>query len=177
MNKIQIFAILALSIGLLAITQSSGNTIEQTNLQKDPPKTVPYVNLTRYLGAWYEQASIPAYFELNCERTFANYSFNDDGSIRVDNECYRNGKISGGIGRAYPDPADTEHTNAKLKVKFPSAPVAGDYWIVRLDDSYSYVVVSSPKYNYLWIMYRSPVMAEQLYQTIVEDIKKDGFPV
>ena len=37
------------------------------------------------------------------------------------------------IGRAVPDPADTEHTNAKLKVRFPVSPVDGDYWIVRLD--------------------------------------------
>jgi len=138
---------------------------------------VPYVNLTRYLGVWYEQASIPTYFEINCEQTYANYSFNDDGTIRVDNACIRNGKKTGGIGVAYPDPQDTEKTNAKLKVKFPSAQIAGNYWIVRLDESYSRVVVSSPNYTYLWILYRSPIMSDQEYKQIYDDLKNDGFPV
>ena len=66
-----------------------------------------------------------------------------------------------------PDPADTEHTNAKLKVRFPGSPADGDYWIVRLDESYSYVVVSGPNYNYLWILYRSPRIADALYDSIV----------
>jgi apolipoprotein D and lipocalin family protein len=81
------------------------------------------------------------------------------------------------FGRAVPDPADTEHTNAKLKVRFPVSPVDGDYWVVRLDQSYSYVVVGSPSYNFMWIMYRSPRMPTELYNTIIEDLKKDDFPV
>lgn len=168
MNKLQV---LLLALLFVHISTYSINTsilrnffFGRSNLQKDPPKTVPYVNLTRYLGVWYEQASIPSWFEINCEQTTANYSFNDDGTIRVDNECIRNGKKSGGIGVAYPDPQDTAKTNAKLKVKFPSAPVAGDYWIVRLDESYSRVVVSSPNYVFLWILYRSPIMSDQEYK-------------
>jgi lipocalin len=33
-----------------------------SNLIQDPPKTVPYVDVAKYLGAWYEQAVIPFYF-------------------------------------------------------------------------------------------------------------------
>jgi len=95
---------------------------------------VPYVELSRYLGLWYEQAVIPFYFERDCERTTANYSMNTDGTIRVDNTCYRKGVKHESIGKAFPDPKDTEHTNSKLIVEFlATLDIGGDYWIVRLD--------------------------------------------
>lgn len=82
-----------------------------------------------------------------------------------------------GYGKAFPDPKDTDHSNAKLKVNMPPFPGNGDYWIVRLDESYSYAVVSSPDYHHLWVFYRAPIMTEQLYQSIYEDLKQDGFHV
>lgn len=57
----------------------------------NPPNVVPHVDVDKYLGTWYEQSTIPYYFERNCERTRATYSYNKDGTIRVDNLCYRNG--------------------------------------------------------------------------------------
>ena len=103
---------------------------------------------------------------------------NSDGTIKIDNICYnKDGVRRDGAGKAFPDPKDTEHSNAKLKLKMPPYPGEGDYWIVRLDDSYSYAVVSSPDYHYLWVNYRSPVMPETLYQSLYEDLKKDGYHV
>jgi len=90
------------------------------NITLDPPKTVPYVDIAKYLGGWYEQSSIPFYFERNCERTKATYSLNTDGTVRVDNVCYRNGVKHESVGKAFPDPEDKEKTNAKLKVEFIS---------------------------------------------------------
>ncbi len=57
------------------------------------PNTVPYVDVAKYLGAWYEQSAIPFYFERDCTKTVAKYSLNADKTIRVDNSCYRNGKL------------------------------------------------------------------------------------
>lgn len=143
-----------------------------------PPKTVAHVDVDRYLGTWYEQSTIPFYFERNCERTFAQYSYNKDGTIRVDNTCYRNGVKHESVGKAFPDPKDTTHSNAKLKVEFlQTLDIEADYWIVRLADDYSHAVVSSPNYRYLWILSRVPQMNEALYQSIYNDLKADGFSV
>jgi apolipoprotein D and lipocalin family protein len=49
-----------------------------------PPVTVPYVDIQRYLGAWYEQAVIPYFWERNCTKTVATYSLNKNGSVRVE---------------------------------------------------------------------------------------------
>ncbi len=35
---------------------------QPSNLTLNPPATVPYVNITKYVGLWYEQASIPQIF-------------------------------------------------------------------------------------------------------------------
>lgn len=177
MSKTQAVIITSVLILLSAYIFTTADST-QNNLQKDPPKTVPFVEINKYLGAWYEQAVIPFYFERNCERTVANYSLNSDGTIRVDNVCYRSGVKHESVGKAFPDPQDKDHTNAKLKVEFSTTfDIEANYWIVRLDSGYSYSVVCSPNYNYLWILYRSPRMPEDLYQKIYEDLKQDGFPV
>lgn len=130
------------------------------------------------MGTWYEQALIPFYFERNCEKTSATYSLNKDSTIRVDNVCYRNGVKKETVGKAYPDPKDVDQTNAKLKVQFVSTlDISGDYWVVRLDKDYRYSVVANPNYRYLWILYREPRMPEELFQTLYQDLKNDGFPV
>ena len=78
------------------------------------------------------------------------------------------------MGHAVPEDA----TNAKLKVEFvQTLDIGAQYWIVRLASDYSYTVVSDPKYAYMWIMYRQPNMPEPLYESVVADLKKDGFPV
>lgn len=132
------------------------------------------MDVKSYLGVWYEQAVIPYYFERGCSKTTAKYSLNQDGTIRVDNSCVRDGKLRENVGKAIPE----DSTNAKLKVEFvQTLDIGGQYWVVRLAKDYSYSVVSSPNYRYLWILYREPHMPQTLYDSIIADLKKDDFPV
>lgn len=78
------------------------------------------------------------------------------------------------VGHAVPE----DSTNAKLKVEFiQTLDIGAQYWIVRLASDYSYTVVSNPTYEYLWIMYRQPHMPQDLYDSIIADLRKDGFYV
>lgn len=78
----------------------------------------------------------------------------------MDNKCIRHGKEVSGVGKAIPE----DKTNAKLKVEFvETLDIGAQYWIVRLAKDYSYSVISSPEYRYLWILYRQPIMPENLY--------------
>jgi lipocalin len=36
---------------------------QPSNLTLDPPATVPFVDINKYVGLWYEQASIPQIFQ------------------------------------------------------------------------------------------------------------------
>ncbi len=55
-----IIAVLTLLAGWQLFSSTSS---QQSNLTLDPPATVPFVNISKYVGLWYEQASIPQIFQ------------------------------------------------------------------------------------------------------------------
>jgi len=138
-----------------------------------PPDVVPQVDLSRYLGTWYEIASFPQRFQRGCEDTKAVYSLQADGTIEVLNSCFRNGKTDVAKGKAW---VADKTTNAKLKVSF-FWPFRGDYWIIELGKDYDYAVVAGPSRNYLWILARSSTMDKDLYDAIVGRLKERGFDI
>lgn len=137
-------------------------------------KVVPYVDLKRYAGTWYEIARFPHRFQEGCVASRAIYTLQEDGKIGVLNECRKGSldkEISSVRGKAkVVDPT----TNAKLKVTF-FWPFYGDYWIIDLGENYDYAVVGHPSRKYLWVLSRTPQMEEGLYQGILERLKKQGY--
>jgi apolipoprotein D and lipocalin family protein len=146
---------------------------KQTSL---PLPVVPYVDLTRYAGSWYEIARYPYSFQEGCVGSKATYTLRDNGKISVLNECYDksfSGKIRSAKGKAW---IVDKETNAKLKVYF-FWPFAGDYWIVDLGENYEYAVIGHPKRKYLRILSRSPKMDEKIYNLILEKLKLQFYDI
>lgn len=143
----------------------------------EPPETVRYVELGRYVGTWFEIARFPFAQQRGCHNTTATYAFNDDGTIKVTNRC-RKGSFTGreSVANAKAKVVD-KVSNAKLKVKFFFLAPWADYWIIRLDEDYRYAVVSQPSRKYLWILSRTSVMDPVLYDKLVEGLAADGFDV
>ncbi len=143
--------------------------------QSKPALTVVgSVDLQRYLGKWYEIASYPAWFQKDCTGSTAEYVMLDDGRIQVINRCRKkslDGKLKESKGKA--EVVDTQ-TNAKLKVWF-FWPFKGDYWIIELDDDYRWAVVGEPKRKYLWILSRTPMMDDAVYQGILARLPQKGY--
>jgi apolipoprotein D and lipocalin family protein len=137
-------------------------------------QTVPFVDLGRYVGTWYEIASFPQSFQRGCFGTTATYSLSEKGFVIVENRCNRNG-INGEEsyikGKAF---VKKNSGNAKLYVQF-FWPFRGKYWIIDLDKEYTYSVVSHPNKKYLWILSRSPEMDAQTYQEILSKLESKGF--
>jgi apolipoprotein D and lipocalin family protein len=139
-----------------------------------PLQTVPYVDLNRYAGVWYEIASYPQRFQKGCTHTTAEYSLSDKGYLIVENLCKKdslNGRDSYIKGKAFVEP---NSGNSKLKVQF-FWPFKGKYWIIDLADDYSYAVVSHPNRKYLWILSRTPRMDEEVYGKIVKKLNDMDF--
>lgn len=136
-----------------------------------PPTTAKQVDLKRYAGTWYEIASFPNFFQKGCQCTTATYSLQGD-NLKVLNQCYRGNplKLSAANGKAWP--VNTENT--QLKVQF-FWPFRGDYWILHIDPNYKVALVGSPKYNYLWILSRTPTISKQLYQQYVHIAQSKGY--
>ena len=139
-------------------------------------QTVPFVNLEKYAGKWYEIASLPQRFQKGCNCTTATYTVTDKGYVIVENRCNKdsiNGKESYIKGKAF---VDENSGNAKLQVQF-FWPFKGKYWIIDLGDDYGYAVVGHPNRKYLWILSRTPKMDVTLYKEILFRIKEKGFDV
>lgn len=139
-------------------------------------QTVPFVDLAKYAGKWYEIAAFPQRFQRGCHCTTADYTATDKGYIIVENRCRKDSvtaKESSIKGKAF---VKKNTGNAKLKVQF-FWPFRGKYWIIDLADDYSYAVVGHPNRKYLWILSRTPMIREDLYDQITARIAQKGFDV
>ena len=141
--------------------------------RKDELEVVQSVDLTRYIGRWYEIARLPNSFQKKCADTVtANYTMREDGKIEVINRCRKaSGEYTTAKGKAK---IVDKKTNAKLKVTF-FWPFYGDYWILDLGPNYEYAVVGEPGRKYLWILSRSPGMDEALFQQLLQKMAAKGF--
>ena len=130
-------------------------------------------DLERYLGKWYEIARIDTCFEKNLDNTTAEYSMNDDGSIRVVNSGYdlKRDRWSDSIGKAKPieDP-----DVARLMVSF-FGPFYSSYNVVELDPEYRYALVVGRNTDYLWFLSRTPEMPEEVKELFVSKARALGF--
>lgn len=166
-NLLQKMLLIVLCFNLLACSD------EQANI-----KVVENIDANQYLGTWYEIARLDHSFERGLQNVTANYSQNNDGTIKVINRGFnsKKNKWEEAEGKAYfVDPANQDGTYlGKLKVSF-FGPFYGDYNIIVLDKPYyNYVMVTSGK-NYLWILSRTPQLAYPIKQHLVAQAKELGF--
>ena len=95
------------------------------------PITISHLDLTRYLGRWFEIARLPMRHEpANATDITATYSLDEQGAIRVQNRMRLDGEVEESIGQARP----VDESNSKLEVTFLPAGLRwipftkGDYW-------------------------------------------------
>ncbi|RMF14764.1 MAG: hypothetical protein D6761_08920 [Candidatus Dadabacteria bacterium] len=128
-----------------------------------PVTSVGTIETERYLGTWYEIASIPQWFQSFCGAGVrARYALRTDGLIEVTNSCIdRSGNYRELNGIAGPsNPA----RNAELQVSFVGErpdEFGGDYWILFIDEAYRLAVVGEPSRKYGWILSRQPGLSQE----------------
>jgi apolipoprotein D and lipocalin family protein len=130
---------------------------------------------SRYLGKWYEIARFDFRFERNLNNTTANYSLNDDGTIKVVNRGYNylTGEWKQATGKAkFAGAPDV----AMLKVSF-FGPFYAGYNVIALDPNYRYALVCGNTPGYLWILSRETTIPDTIRQQYVEKARSLGFDV
>ena len=127
----------------------------------------------KYLGRWYEIARFDFKFERNLNNTTAQYSVNDDGTIKVVNRGYnyekKQWKEAAGIAKFV-----GESDIAMLKVSF-FRPFYGGYNVIAIDSAYRYSLVCGNNLSYLWILSRETTIPEDIKQNYLAVAKKLGF--
>ncbi|OYY56089.1 MAG: lipocalin [Polynucleobacter sp. 24-46-87] len=147
-----------------------------------PVKTIPSLDVPRYLGTWYEIAKFPNWFQKKCvSNTKAVYSLKGDGKLKVLNSCKTaSGEVSEAEGTARQMGASD---SPKLEVRF--APdwlsflplVWGDYWVIDLDSQYQVAAVSDPRREYLWVLSRTPQLDAAVYDALLKRLQDQQFDI
>jgi apolipoprotein D and lipocalin family protein len=131
-------------------------------------------DINHYLGKWYEIARLDHSFERGLENVGAEYSFRDDGGVRIINRGYdpETKKWKQAEGKAY---FVGESNVGRLKVSF-FGPFYGGYNIIILDKKgYSYSVVCGPDRSYLWILSRTQEMDAAILADLIQQAEDLGF--
>jgi apolipoprotein D and lipocalin family protein len=154
----------------LALIHFQCNNVQDLN-------TVSQVDLNKYVGKWYEIAAFPQSFQKDCYCSTAEYTLSSNKEyVEIENSCNKDsiqGKQVTIKGKAF---VEKNSGNARLQVQF-FWPFRGKYWIIDLADDYSYAVIGHPNRDYLWILSRTPAMAEPLYQEILNRVQTQGFDI
>ena len=127
----------------------------------------------KYLGKWYEIARFDFKFEKNLNNTTAEYSLNEDGSIKVDNQGYNTikGEWKQAIGKAK---FIGDESIAMLKVSF-FGPFYGGYNVIAIDVNYQYALVGGQSLKYLWILSLEPDIPEDIKDKYLKIAENFGY--
>lgn len=146
---------------------------------KSTPESIVAVNnfdKASYLGKWYEIARIDFKYEKDLNNTTAEYSLNDNGTIKVDNKGYNTVKEEWeqALGKAK---FVGDETVAKLKVSF-FGPFYSGYNVIALstiDDEYRYALVAGDNFDYLWILSRESTIPGYIEEDYLDIAQEAGF--
>ena len=166
MKKTHLFSSLT-TLLLALVSCTSGENIDKT--------TVENVDLTRYMGKWYEIGRFDFYHERGLVGTTATYTLNDDGTVKVLNSGYKeqlDGKFTSAEGKAR---VRKSGKSGELEVAF-FLNFYAEYNILELDTvDYSYALVGGKNDNYLWILSRTPKMNDEVLYLLLNKITERGY--
>jgi len=151
-------------------------------------QALPSLAVAPYMGAWYQVAWIPNFFQKQCvSDTVATYRDLGNGSVEVYNRCkLADGKTDSVLGIARP-PAGVARIEAgmlmpaRLEVSFLPAWLRwtglgwGAYWVVDLAPDGRYAIVSEASREYLWVLARQPVLTPTDESAIRATLQGLGF--
>jgi apolipoprotein D and lipocalin family protein len=149
------------------------------------------LELSRYLGNWYQVALIPNRFQSQCvSDTTASYRQRSDGAIEVINRCRdARGTFDEAIGFARPTGTLSGGMlqPARLEVSFlpPWLRWAqsighwgwGAYWVIQLAPDYRYAVIGEGTREYLWVLSRTPSLSAEDEAMIRARLQEQGYDI
>jgi apolipoprotein D and lipocalin family protein len=139
-----------------------------------PMPTVERVELERFMGDWYVIASIPTFIERGAHNAVESYRLEADGTIAT-TFTFRAGSFDGETKRYTPRGFVVDRaSNALWGMQF-LWPIKADYRIVYLAPDYSQTVIARETRDYVWVMARTPAIAEADYQRLVVLVASLGY--
>ncbi|MBD1428422.1 MULTISPECIES: lipocalin family protein [Sphingobacterium] len=162
---------------LLLLTAAAAGTVIY-NIWKPVKSTLPVIKdfeLEKYLGEWYEIARLDFFWEKGLKNVKANYSLNEDGSIKVINSGVKikDNKLKQSVGKAK---FLGEPNEGALKVSF-FGPFYSGYNIMHIGGNYEYALVFGENLDYMWILSRTKTITPELQAKYLEYARTAGYAV
>lgn len=170
MNKYLVATLLAL------VSCLSLSTCQMSNSSLPTLKTVPYVDLSRFMGDWYVIASIPTFIEKTAHNAVERYELDDNGKIKT-TFTFNEGAFDGEQKRYHPTGfVQDTNSNAIWGMQF-IWPIKADYRIMYLSNDYQVTVVGRNRRDYVWIMARTPSIPAPIYADIENLLIQQGYDI
>ena len=141
-----------------------------------PPRIpgVAEVDIPRFMGRWYVIAHIPSYPERNAYDATETYELRPDGRIQTTFR-YRKGGFDEPLRTMRPVGTVHEGSGGSVWGMQFVWPIQAEYVIVDLDPDYQRTIVGRSKRDYVWLMARTPTIADDQYQAAVQRIAQLGY--
>ncbi len=136
-------------------------------------KAIQNFDQEKYLGHWFEIARLDFIFEKNLNNTTAEYSLNENGSIKVVNRGYNyiKNKNVESVGKVK---FAGDSNEGKLKVSF-FGPFYSGYNVLAVDPDYKYALVVGKNLNFMWLLSREKTMPENIKEEYLKIAKDLGY--
>jgi len=135
-----------------------------------------HVDLERFMGDWYVIANIPTRWEVGAHNAVESYRLDRDGSIAT-TFTYRDGGFDGPEKVMRPRGFVREGTsNAVWGMQFVW-PIKSEYLIAHVDPAYTETIIARSRRDYVWIMARTPQIAEADYERLKRRVADLGYDV
>jgi len=163
---------LAATVGATAALLTACHSV-MTARPLPPLELAPQVDIARFMGDWYVIANIPTFLEKGAHAAKENYRLEADGTIATTFSFRADG--FDGPAKAYRSRGFVLGGNGAIWGQQYVWPIKADYRISFVADDYSTTVVTREKRDYVWIMARTPRIAEAELQRLIEIVGRQGY--
>ena len=139
-----------------------------------PIRSVPKVDLERFMGDWYVVANIPTFIEREAHNAVESYELISNQQVATTFR-FNQGSFDGPVKTYRPTGfVSDDPSNAIWGMQF-IWPVKADYRVIYLNEDYTQTVIGRNRRDYLWIMARTPTIPAADYAAIIDLVTDQGY--
>ncbi|MBT5718688.1 MAG: hypothetical protein HOI69_04010 [Gammaproteobacteria bacterium] len=139
-----------------------------------PIRTAESIDLNRFAGDWFVIANIPTFIETDAYNAVESYAEPVNGRVAT-TFTFNKGGFEGERKTYQPTAFVREGSgNAVWGMQF-IWPIKAEYRVVYIDPEYQFTIIGRTKRDYVWLMARQPVIAEDDYKRLLSIIEQEGY--
>ena len=139
-----------------------------------PIRTVPQVELQRFMGDWYVIANIPTFIERDAHNAIESYELVSDKQVATTFR-FNQGSFDGPVKIYRPTGFISDDPSGAIWGMQFIWPIKADYRVIYLNEDYTQTVIGRNRRDYVWIMARTPSIPTADYAAIIELVTEQGY--